>query len=71
LRPAQLGVVLVGRVTLAHLAATVVDLAARGRFAIEPVEDDGPDWQITALDLSAAGLLGYEQTRWRGTRPTR
>jgi hypothetical protein len=66
LRPAQLGVVLVGRVTLAHLAATVVDLAARGRVAIEPVEDDGPDWQIAAVDLSAAGLLGYEQTLLQG-----
>jgi hypothetical protein len=66
LRPAQLGVVLVGRVTLAHLAATVVDLAARGRVAIEPVDDDGPDWQIAAVDLSAAGLLGYEQTLLQG-----
>ena len=66
LRPAQLGVILVGRVTLGHIGATVVDLAGRGYLSIEPVEDDDPDWQITALDPAPDGLLGYELTLLRG-----
>ena len=66
LRPAQLGVVLVGRVTLGHIGATVVDLAGRGYLRIELVEDDGPDWQITALDAEPDELLGYERTLLSG-----
>jgi hypothetical protein len=66
LRPAQLGVILVARVTLAHIGATVVDLAGRGHVRIEPVEDDGPDWQITALDRVQDGLLAYERTLLQG-----
>jgi hypothetical protein len=62
LRPAQLGVILVGRVTLAHIGATVVDLAGRGYLCIELVEDDDPDWQVTALDAEPDELLGYERT---------
>jgi Predicted membrane protein (DUF2207) len=62
LRPAQLGVILVGRVTLAHIGATVVDLAGRGHVRIEPVEDDGPDWELTALERAPDGLLAYERT---------
>lgn len=66
LRPAQLGVILVGRVTLGHIGATVVDLAGRGYTRIELVEDDDPDWQITALDAEPDGLLDYERTLLRG-----
>jgi hypothetical protein len=66
LRPAQLGVILVGRVTLAHIGATVVDLAGRGYLRIELVEDDDPDWQITALDAEPDELPGYERTLLRG-----
>ena len=66
LRPAQLGVILVGRVTLGHIAATVVDLAGRGYLRIELVEDHDPDWQITALDAEPDGLLDYERTLLRG-----
>jgi hypothetical protein len=64
LRPAQLGVILVGRVTLGHLGATVVDLAGRDYLGIEPVAgDDGdPDWEVTAQDREPAQLLGYERT---------
>jgi Predicted membrane protein (DUF2207) len=66
LRPAQLGVVLVGRVTLRHIGATVVDLAERGYLRVEPIEDDGRDWQITDLDAGPNGLLGYERALLRG-----
>jgi hypothetical protein len=66
LRPAQLGVILVGRVTLGHIGATVVDLAGRGYTRIELVEDGDPDWQITALDAERDGLLDYERTLLRG-----
>lgn len=66
LRPAQLGVVLVGRVTLGHIGATAVDLAARGYLRIELVEDDDPDWRMTALDAERDELLGYERTLLRG-----
>ena len=62
LRPAQLGVILVARVTLAHIGATVVDLAGRGHVRLEPVEDDGPDWELTALERASDGLLAYERT---------
>jgi hypothetical protein len=62
LRPAQLGVILVGRVTLGHIGATVVDLAGRGHLCIEPVEGDDPDWRVTALGAEPVGLLDYERT---------
>ena len=44
LRPAQLGIVAVGRVVLGHLSATLADLAQRGflRIAEVPRSDD-PD----------------------------
>jgi hypothetical protein len=67
LRPAQLGVILVGRVTLGHIGATVVDLASRGYLSIGLVEeDDDPDWRLTDLDAEPAGLLGYERALLRG-----
>lgn len=66
LRPAQIGVVLVRRVTLGHIGATVVDLAGRGYLRIELVEDDGPDWQVTALGAEQDELLGYERTLLSG-----
>lgn len=62
LRPAQLGVILVGRVTLGHIGATVVDLTGRGFACIEPVEGDVPDWRVTALGAEPGGLLDYERT---------
>jgi hypothetical protein len=66
LRPAQLGVILVGRVTLGHIGATVVDLAGRGYLRMELVEDDGPDWRITGLDADPDELLDYERALLRG-----
>jgi hypothetical protein len=48
-------------VTLGHIGATVVDLAGRGYLRIELVEDEDPDWQVTALDAEPDGLLDYER----------
>lgn len=66
LRPAQLGVVLVGRVLLSHIGATVVDLASRGFIRMETAGDDGTDWLLTGLDGEAEELLDYERTLLRG-----
>src|SRR5262249_43495227 len=61
LRPAQLGVVLVGRVLLGHVGATVVDLACRGCLTVEPLDEDGSDWRLTVMPAVPEDLLGYEQ----------
>lgn len=61
LRPAQLGVVLVGRVMLSHIGATIVDLAGRGFLTIEMTEGDPPGWRLTFLDEEPADLLEYER----------
>ena len=66
LRPAQLGVVLVGRVLLGHIGATVMDLAGRGCLRAEPLDEDGSDWQLTALRAVPEDLLAYEQAIVRG-----
>ncbi len=67
LRPAQLGVVLVGRVVPGHVGATIADLAARGYLRLE---GSGADWTLTDLRLSAAPghgeLLGYESVLLAG-----
>jgi hypothetical protein len=60
-RPAQLGAILVGRVSLGHIGATVVDLASRGYLRIDAVHDDPADWKLTDLGASPDGLLGYER----------
>jgi hypothetical protein len=66
LRPAQLGVVLVGRVLLGHVGATVVDLACRGCLTVAPLDEDGSDWLLTALPAAPEDLLGYEQAIMHG-----
>lgn len=66
LRPAQLGVVLVGRVLLGHVGATVVDLACRGCLTMEPLDEDGSEWQLTAAPAVPEDLLGYEQAIMHG-----
>jgi len=62
LRPAQLGVVLVGRVVPGHIGATIADLAARGYLRLE---GSGADWVLTdsrpPAALGHADLLGYER----------
>jgi hypothetical protein len=66
LRPAQLGIVLVGRVILGHLGATLVDLAQRGFLRIDEVPgDDERDWLLTDLRGPAGtggALLRFEAT---------
>jgi hypothetical protein len=66
LRPAQLGIVLLGRVILRHISATLADLAQRGFLGIDEVPGDGePDWLLTDLRDPGAGrsaLLRYEAT---------
>lgn len=65
LRPAQLGIVLLARVILGHISATLVDLAQRGFLRIDEVSGDDPDWLLTDLRDRGAGhsaLLRYEAT---------
>jgi hypothetical protein len=69
LRPGQLGVVVLGRVILGDIAATLVDLAARELLRVEPAGQAG--WQVTSLLAAATSrqrgqLLGYEQTLLAG-----
>jgi hypothetical protein len=70
LRPAQLGIVLLGRVILGHISATLADLAERGFLRLDEIPgDDGPDWLLTDLrDQASAGnaLLRFEATLLRG-----
>jgi hypothetical protein len=66
LRPAQLGIVALGRVVLGHLSATLADLAERGFLRIEEIpRGDDPDWLLTDLRDTApgqGGLLRFEAT---------
>ena len=66
LRPAQLGIVLVGRVLLGHVGATVVDLASRGYLTVAPLDEDCSDWLLTAVPAVPEDLLGYEQAIMHG-----
>ena len=67
LRPAQLGVVLVGRPVPGHIGATIADLAVRGYLMLE---ERGADWVLTDLRTSAeparGDLLGYEKELLEG-----
>ena len=50
LRPAQLGIILVGRVIAGHIGATLIDLSRRGLLRIEEVPGgDSPQWLLTDL----------------------
>jgi hypothetical protein len=66
LRPAQLGVVLIGRVLLIHIGATVVDLASRGFLSMQIAADDGSSWRLTILDREPEDLLDYERALLHG-----
>ena len=68
LRPAQLGIVLVGRMIAGHVSATMVDLAQRGFVGLEEIHEgaDG-DWLLSdrrGAGRSSAGpwLLSFERT---------
>ena len=66
LRPAQLGIVALGRVVFGHLSATLADLAERGFLRIEEIPGgDDRDWLLTDLRDTApgqGGLLRFEAT---------
>jgi hypothetical protein len=50
LRPAQLGIILVGRVIAGHIGATLIDFSGRGILRIEEVPGgDSPQWLLTDL----------------------
>jgi hypothetical protein len=70
LRPAQAGIVLVGRVILGHLGATVADLAQRGYLELEETPRAAqPDWVLTDRRGQAAdqaALLPFELTLCEG-----
>jgi len=63
LRPAQLGIVFLGRVVLGHLSATIADLAHRGALTV--AEAPGDDWLLTDLRGRSPGpstLLPFEKS---------
>jgi hypothetical protein len=66
LRPAQLGVVLIGRVLPIHIGATIVDLASRGFLSMQIDEDDGSSWRLTIADRRPEDLLDYERALVHG-----
>lgn len=69
LRPAQLGIVLLGEVILGHVSATLVDLAQRGFLSIAEIRNGtGHDWQMTDLRGQRAGSrpLRFEATLLEG-----
>jgi hypothetical protein len=60
LRPAQLGLALLGKVIVGHFAATLADLAHRGLVSLEDVAADRTqDWLLTDLrgEQPTSGLL--------------
>ena len=67
LRPAQLGIVFVGRVILGHVSATLVDLAQRGFLSLDETHDGADaDWFLTDRRTGPGSrgdaLLGFERT---------
>jgi len=67
LRPAQLGIVLVGRMIVGHVSATLADLAQRGFLGLEEVRDStDEDWLLTDLRKGDGTLLDFELTLLNG-----
>ena len=65
IRPGQLGVVLLGRVIIGDIAATLVDLSARGMLAVEEHDEGGQAGWLLRPEATAqqrATLLSYEAT---------
>jgi len=63
LRPAQLGIVLIGRVILGHISATLVDLDQRGLLEISEIPGDGDqDWLLARRRDAADAPLRFEAT---------
>jgi len=69
LRPGQLGVVLLGRVIVGDIAATLVDLAVR-QLVLVAEDGDGGEWLLSRGSAGAShqrdGLMRYEQVLLRG-----
>lgn len=73
LRPAQVGIILVGRVIFGHVSATLVDLAQRGFLTAdethdgldEPDDEAGRDWLLIDRrgrpGSGSDALLGFER----------
>jgi hypothetical protein len=69
LRPAQLGIVLLGRVILGHIAAMLVDLAQRGFILIEEIPGvDDRDW-LAGRPVRRA-IPGQAGRAWPGSDPS-
>jgi hypothetical protein len=65
IRPGQLGVVLLGRVIIGDIAATLIDLSARGMLAVEEHDEGGQAGWLLRPEATAqqrATLLSYEAT---------
>ncbi len=67
IRPGQLGVVMLRRVIIADIAATLVDLSIRRLLRVEEDASEPGGWLVSPLHASAPrhrreSLLGYEQT---------
>jgi hypothetical protein len=61
LKPAQLGVVLLGQVVASHAAATLTDLAGRGIISVTPSGEAG-DWELGRVaSRQRASLEQFEQ----------
>jgi hypothetical protein len=56
LKPAQLGVVLLGRVVASHAAATLADLAVRGIISVAPSGEAG-DWELSRVAARKPAFL--------------
>src|SRR5215471_8061701 len=73
LRPGQLGVVLLGRVIVGDIAATLVDLAGRG--LVDVAEDPERGWLLgrspAAAEHERGGLAGFEALLVGGLPPVR
>ena len=66
IRPGQLGVVLLGRVIIGDIAATLVDLSIRRLLRVQEPDGEPGGWLISPLQASAPryrrdSLLRYEQ----------
>lgn len=67
IRPGQLGAVMLGRVIIGDIAATLVDLSLRGLLLVGEQDDDSPEhWLLRPLHGSAPrhrqdSLLDYER----------
>ena len=75
LRPAQIGIVLVGRPVVGHAAVTLADVAERGFLQVTEIAD-GPagDWRLERPPRQSrphghAGLLPFEEALLDGLLP--